>query len=50
MEYHVGRTPMKDYTAPTVETYGSVEELSESMNDGGYGRGPPDHSNGNDPN
>jgi hypothetical protein len=31
---------MKDYETPTVETYGSVEELSEKK-DGGYGRGPP---------
>ncbi|WP_435093008.1 hypothetical protein [Halorubrum sp. N11] len=29
--------PMKDYAEPTVETYGSVEELSETNNDGGYG-------------
>ncbi len=28
---------MKDYAEPTVETYGSVEELSESGHDGGYG-------------
>lgn len=28
---------MKDYAKPTVETYGSVEKLSESGHDGGYG-------------
>lgn len=28
---------MKDYTEPTVETYGSVEELSEEGHDGDYG-------------
>ena len=36
-ECYVGVKPMEDYAAPTVETYGSVEELSESMDDGGYG-------------
>ncbi|MFO7926255.1 MAG: hypothetical protein ACQET5_10850 [Halobacteriota archaeon] len=41
---------MKDYTAPTVETYGSVEELSETV-DGGYGNGggPPNEVPGNPP-
>ncbi|WP_435099881.1 hypothetical protein [Halorubrum sp. N11] len=28
---------MKDYAKPIVETYGSVEEISESSNDGSYG-------------
>lgn len=35
--YEVGINPMKDYVEPTVKTYGSVEELSESGRDGGYG-------------
>jgi hypothetical protein len=50
MEYHVGRTPMKDYITPTVETYGSVEELSETV-DGDYGNdgGPPNDVTGNPP-
>jgi hypothetical protein len=32
---------MRGYAEPTVETYGSVEKLSETM-DGGYG----DYNNG----
>jgi hypothetical protein len=34
---------MADYDPPTVETYGSVEELTQTAGDGGYGkgRGPP---------
>lgn len=34
---------MEDYQTPAVETYGSVEKLSESMHDGGYG---DDHDGG----
>lgn len=39
---------MKDYAEPTVETYGSVEKLSETNNDDGYGMGDGDYSNGDD--
>lgn len=37
---------MKDYTEPSVETYGSVEELSQSSNDEGYGGGGGEGPNG----
>lgn len=28
---------MEDYESPSVETYGSVEELTQDSHDGGYG-------------
>jgi hypothetical protein len=28
---------MADYDPPTVETYGSIEELTQTNYDGGYG-------------
>ena len=36
-EYWLGIRPMKDYAEPTVETYGSIEKLSEKGSDSGYG-------------
>jgi len=35
-ELKCGFVPMKEYNRPTVETYGSVEELTESGMDDGY--------------
>ena len=33
------------YTAPTLDTYGSVDSLTEVPPDDGYGGGPPPWAN-----
>lgn len=38
MEWKMGAKPMKDYERPSIETYGTVEALTEQTIDDGYGQ------------